>query len=215
MARILERAVSRLVVGVLAAIAAVVLVGGLFRLVDSTSAPPIVIDDPAVPDEIVVAVEGAVASPGIVRLPGDARHGDAIGAAGGLTADADHAAVNPARRLRDEDLLVVPRREPDLPDGVAPRPTPTIDGNHRPEVPSERTIVPTPADASTGSPIDINTASAAELDELPGIGPALAERIVALRSERGPFRSVDELELVEGISERTVEQLRPLVALGE
>jgi competence protein ComEA len=53
------------------------------------------------------------------------------------------------------------------------------------------------------------------LNELPGIGPALAERIVALRSERGPFRSVDELELVEGISERTVEQLRPLVNLGE
>ena len=215
MARILERAVSRLVVGVLAAIAAVVLVGGLFRLVDSTSAPPIVIDDPAVPDEIVVAVEDAVASPGIVRLPGNARHGDAIGAAGGLTDDADHAAVNPARRLRDEDLLVVPRREPDLPDGVAPRPTATTGGNLGREVPTERTIVPTPADAPTGSPIDINTASVAELDELPGIGPALAERIVALRSERGPFRSVDELELVEGISERTVEQLRPLVTLGE
>jgi len=93
--------------------------------------------------------------------------------------------------------------------------TRTCDVRDATEVPSERTIVPTPADASTGSPIDINTASAAELDELPGIGPALAERIVALRSERGPFRSVDELELVEGISERTVEQLRPLVTLGE
>ena len=206
---------SRLVVGVMAAVAAVVLVGVLFRLVDSATAPPIVIGDPPGPDEIVVAVEGAVASPGLVRLPGDARHGDAIAAAGGLTSAADLAAINPARRLHDEDLLVVPLRDAEPPVNDAPRPSPAGDGNVGPGGAIEQTTVPTPRAAFADPPIDINTASAAELDGLPGIGPALAERIVALRSEQGPFRSVDELERIEGISERTVEQLRPLVTLGE
>ena len=218
---------SRLVVGVLAAVAAVVLVGALFRLFDSASAPPIVIADPPGPEEIVVAVEGAVATPGLYRLPGDARHGDAIAAAGGLAGDADQALVNPARRLYDEDRLVVPSRAPvetaapaaATRDDAAAEST-TISGDRDDDDPSptEPPLAPIAVTASNGgggpSPIDINAASAAELDALPGIGPALAERIVGLRSERGAFRSVEELEQVEGISPRMVEEIRPLVSLG-
>ena len=213
---------SQLVVGVLAAVAAVVLVGALFRLFDSASAPPIVIADPPGPEEIVVAVEGAVATPGLYRLPGEARHGDAIAAAGGLAPDADRALVNPARRLRDEDRLVVPSRSrvavvateppaPDEPPAPELKDVAAADG----DAPTEPAMAPTGgpevASAPGGTLVDINTATVAELDELPGIGPALAERIVALRSERGAFRSIDELAEVEGISERMVDELRPLV----
>ena len=266
-------------VGVLAAIAAVVLVAALFRLFDSASAPPIVIADPPGPAAIVVAVEGAVATPGLYRLPGDARHGDAIAAAGGLAADADRALVNPARRLRDEERFVVPSRtetEPTAPSAPTPRaaeaetaapaaPTrvaaaaetaadaadPVDNGGAAPAPAVAPPVLPTalpvppaapPAEPRStiegngnsddgggnggegggdsdgngdgAGPIDINVASAADLDALPGIGPVLAERIVALRSERGSFRSVEELEQVQGISARMVDEIRPLVTVG-
>lgn len=196
---------SRIMVGVMGAIAAVVLVGAFFRLFDAATAPPIVIADPPVLSEIVVAVDGAVATPGLYHLPGDARHGDAITAAGGLSEDADPALVNPARRLHDEERLVVPSRSPTT--------TPAIAGGS----PVPREEQPGDSEAATTGPsreININTASAKELEALPGIGPTLAERIVARRSERGPYRTVEELDAIEGISPRLVEELRPLVTVS-
>ena len=209
---------SRLMVGVLAAVAAVVLVGALFRLFDAASAPPIVIADPPAPAAIVVAVEGAVATPGLYRLPGDARHGDAISAAGGFAPNADRALVNLARRLRDEDRLVVPTRV------VAAQAAPTnapsaASGSARssPTAGPTTAVTAEPAAAESAGAagiVDLNTATVAELEDLPEIGPTIAARIVALREERGAFRSVDELVEVEGISPRMVEELRPLVTVG-
>lgn len=187
-----------------AAVTAALTVAVLIAL-DGRSAPPIVIEDPLVDAMIVIAVDGAVATPGVFSLPASARLQDALAAAGGTLPDADLAGLNPARRLHDEDQIVVSRRPTvfaitDAPD-VPPEPAPTPPA-----------MVPGP-DANQ-SMLDLNRATAESLDSLPGIGPALAARIVAHRDENGPFRSVEELALVDGISPRMVETLRPLVVVG-
>lgn len=197
---------------VVAAVAAVALVGFALVALDDRGGPPIVIEDPLAEATIVVAVEGAVASPGVYRLPAQARTHDALAAAGGPAAVADLAAVNLARRLRDEERLVVPTRP--SADADAPVSTPGATA-----VGSAAAASSSPPPAAPGAPgagrlVDLNAASAAELESLPGIGPTLAQRIVEHRASRGPFRSVDDLEAVSGISPRMVAELRPLVSVG-
>jgi competence protein ComEA len=126
---------------------------------------------------LVVEVAGAVARPGVYTLPVGSRVGDAIDAAGGYSTDVDPRAaetkLNLAAKLQDAQLITVPRRG----EGAAGSP-PT-------------TSAPGTSAAATG-PINLNTASAAELDTLPGIGPATAAKIIASREEK-PFASVDDL----------------------
>lgn len=191
---------SRVIVGVLAAAAAIAVVGAVFLWLDDRAAPAIVISDPLPATTIAVSVEGAVTSPGVYELPADARHADAVAAAGGLTDAADLAAFNPARRVRDEERIVVAARAPAAP--VAP------DAGG-----AESSSATTSAEATEGR-LNLNAATAAQLDDLPGIGPVLAERIIAARADRGPFASVDALAAVEGISRRMVDDLRPLVTVG-
>ena len=135
------------------------------------------------PDVVVVHVVGAVVSPGVVTLPGGSRVADALDAAGGATAEADLAAVNLARPLVDGEQLSVPRPG-EVPVPVASAPGVVVDGL-----------------------VDLNRATQAELDELPGVGPVLAGRIVAAR----PFASVDDLERVSGIGPAAMGRLRGLV----
>ncbi|MFM9106536.1 MAG: helix-hairpin-helix domain-containing protein [Chloroflexota bacterium] len=189
---------SRILVAALSAIAAVVTIGILVRALDERSAPPIVIEDPLQDVEIVVSVEGAVATPGVYRLPAQARFQDAIDAAGGASEQADLAMVNLARRIRDEDRIVIPAR------GMGGMTSPAV-------VPGDATLVESPGG---GDLIDINAASAAELEALPGIGPVLAQRIIDIRSKNGPFAAVDDLALVPGVSRKLVDELRPLVTAG-
>ena len=168
----------------------------VLRLWDERSAPPIVIADPRPDATIVVSLEGAVATPGVYHLPGDARVQDALDAAGGVTSDADLARVNPAARLHDEERLIVP----------------TIAGIVAPPSSAAPTATSDVSAASVGF-VDLNTASADELDTLPGIGPALAGRIVAYREANGPFRTVDELAEVDGISLAMVDKIRSLITV--
>lgn len=155
-------------------------------------APEIVIEDAALSQRIAVEVVGAVSTPGVYRLDGDARVQDAIDAAGGARADADLTGLNLARRLDDEERLEIPSTR------VVATPTTSA----------------APAAVKNGT-ININTASAEELDALPGIGPALAGRIVAYRQQHGPFASVEELSNVSGISPKMVETLRPLISVTQ
>ena len=145
---------------------------------------------------VVVHVVGAVAVPGLVRLPSGSRVADAVSAAGGATSEADLSRVNLARPVTDGEQVVVPRPGEQI--TLAPGGGGTAGSSAAP---------------AGGGPVNLNTADAAALDTLPGIGPVLAERIIAFRTENGPFASVDDLGEVSGIGDRLLEQLRPLVSV--
>lgn len=141
----------------------------------------------AIPDEIVVHVAGAVASPGVYRLVPDARVVDAIDAAGGAGAQADMSRVNLAAPLTDGQQVYVVAIGEDAP---------------------ASTFGTEPSADGAAQPIDINRASETELEELPGIGPALAAAIVRHREENGPFVAVESLLDVSGIGEAKLAGLR-------
>ena len=144
---------------------------------------------PATPAVAVVAVSGRVRRPGLVRLPPGARVADALDAAGGALPGTDLSALNLARKVLDGELIAV---------GV-PGPPAASSGSG-----------PAPV-GGADAPLDLNTATVDQFDALPGVGPVLAERIVAYRTEHGGFRSVDQLREVEGIGDSRFEKLRSLV----
>ena len=138
---------------------------------------------------VVVSVVGLVARPGLVTLPTGSRVADAVEAAGGLLPEADPASINLAALVSDGEQIAV-----GVPGAAAPVPG-------------------SAAAAGPGALVDLNTASPAELDALPGIGPVLAERIVAWRTEHGGFASVDQLREVPGIGEAKYASLEPEVTV--
>jgi len=142
------------------------------------------------PEEVVVDVTGAVGRPGLVHLPRGSRAVDAVAAAGGPAADAALAGLNQARVVADGEQIRVPRAGEPPP---APAPTSTSTSRLPP------------------APVDINRATAAELDALPGVGPATAAAIVAWRQEHGDFRRVDDLGAVPGIGTTRLQRLRPFL----
>ena len=148
---------------------------------------------------VVVHVTGAVSSPGVVTLPPGSRVTDAINAVGGASADADTEQLNLARVLTDGEQIRVPRIGEVLPD-----PAPQPGGAATPSVGT----APGKTNGDASGTININTASASELEKLPGIGPALAQRIVEYRDSHGPFASVDALTDVPGIGKAKLEGLR-------
>lgn len=155
----------------------------------------------------VVYVSGAVIAPDVVELPAGARVADALDAVGGPAEDADLSLLNLARLVVDGEQIHVPAQ------GEAPRdPVPAGSAGTAPGSPG--TIGSGTASAAAGSAsasgglIDINSASAQELQELPGVGPAIAERIVRHRETNGPFASVDGLDEVSGIGPATLEKIR-------
>lgn len=162
----------------------------------------------SVPAAVVVQASGAVAHPGVYHLPGDARVDDLVRAAGGLTPDADADRVNLAGPVADGERVWVPRRgETEVPDvvaGAASGGAASDPGGGG----SESGATPTPA-----GPVDLNTADAAALDTLPGVGPATAQSILAYRQEHGRFTAVDDLLEVRGIGDAKLEQLRLLVTV--
>lgn len=156
---------------------------------------------PAAP--VVVHVVGQVAHPGLVRVPAGSRVADAVEAAGGLTAEADGAAINLARAVLDGEQLLVPRPGEAVvgapPAAGAPGAAPAAPG--------------APAGGAPGGLVGLNTATTTELDALPGIGPVLAQRIVDFREANGGFTSVEELAEVTGIGDAVLADVRPLVTV--
>jgi competence protein ComEA len=144
---------------------------------------------------LYVHVSGAVARPGLYRLEGGARLVDAVAAAGGFADDADDAGVNLARPVSDGEQVVVPVVGADPPVGSAGLGAGGAAG------------------ATGDARVNLNTASVAELDTLPRVGPAIAQRIVDWRTTNGRFSAVDDLLSVPGIGEKMLESLRPLVVL--
>lgn len=160
----------------------------------------------SVPSELVAHAAGAVVHPGVYALDPTARVDDLVRAAGGLAPDADAARINLAAPLADGARVYVPRiGEGDAPPVVGPEGA-TPPGGPEPSGPGAAGDAP---DAL----IDLNTASEEELDELPGVGPAIAGAIVAFREENGGFASVDDLLDVRGIGEAKLAEIRPLVTV--
>jgi competence protein ComEA len=158
--------------------------------------------------QVVVHVVGRVRRAGVVRLPAGARVEQAIAAAGGPRRDADLTRLNLARVLVDGEQVRVPRPgEPLEPQGGGGPPVGSGPGASPGLAGGAGSSGPSPA------PVDINTATLAELDTLPGVGPVLAQRILDWRAQNGRFTSVDELGEVSGIGDAVLARLRPLVRL--
>lgn len=173
-----------------------------------------------------VHVAGAVNNPGVYTLPAQGRAVDAIAAASGAAADADLDRVNLAGALSDGVQIYVPHRgETAAPAQIQPNggtanagqgnaangaaQNGASQGGAQPQ--PARTLTPAGSAQKGSTPVNINTATAEELQTLPRIGPAMAQRIIAWREAHGGFRSVDELDAVPGIGPSMLENLRPLV----
>ena len=144
---------------------------------------------------IVVQVGGAVNAPGLVYLAAGARVDDAVKAAGGPTADADLSRLNLARRVGDGELIVVPKiGDPTSPPSGA--------------TPGRATATPTIL-----APVNINTAGIEELDRLPGIGPAIAQRIIDYRNANGPFQRIEDIVKVRGIGPAEFDAIKDLIVV--
>jgi len=146
------------------------------------------------PPEIVVHVVGAVRRPGLVRLAEGARVQDALDAAGGLTRAARPGRLNLAQLLSDGQQVVI---------GTA--------GESTSEVRDGSAPVGSSTGSSAATTVDLNWATAAELEQLPGVGPVTAAAILAWRSQHGRFTAVTDLQQVDGIGPKTYAQIAPHV----
>jgi competence protein ComEA len=140
----------------------------------------------AAPSVVVVDVVGAVRRPGLYRLHEGDRIADAVARAGGVTPRAVVEAINLAAPIVDGEQVAIPRRG-----------APTAAGD---------------VGAAAAGPVHLSTATAEQLDALPGVGPVTAQKILDYRSQHGAFRSVEELDAIPGIGPARLEQLRGLVA---
>jgi competence protein ComEA len=161
---------------------------GASALPSAASSPASSSDSPTL---VVVAVSGRVQHPGLVRLPSGARVADAIDAAGGVLPDTDLSSVNLARKLADGELIAIGVPQP----AAAAGPGASGSGG------------------ASGGPLNLNTATGAQFEALPGIGPVLAQHIVDYRTKHGQFKSVDELKQVDGLGAARFAQLKPLVTV--
>jgi competence protein ComEA len=186
------------------------LIGGLFFWLRRPVSSPIEILPPdptpspaptatSTPSPVRVYVTGAVLHPDVYRLATGSIVKDAIEAAGGVTEDADLMRVNLAQELQDQQQIYVPRV------GEEEAPPPVTGGA---SAPSSRGAV-------LGGKVNINTATAEELDTLPGIGPAFAQRIIEYREANGPFESIEGIINVSGIGDATFEKIKDRITVGD
>jgi competence protein ComEA len=153
-------------------------------------ATPAAARPPVPPPRIVIDVAGAVRRPGLYRLPQGSRIADAVVRAGGATGKAALDGVNLAAPLADGEQVIVPLRVAGLGASAAPA---------------------GPAGAALSGPVSLSTATAEQLDALPGVGPVTAQKILDYRAKHGAFHSVDELDAISGIGPAKLDQLRDLV----
>jgi competence protein ComEA len=179
-----------------AALACLVLAVVVLRQQGGGGSPPLRVSPlaPATPARssvgrraIVVDVVGAVAHPGLYHLPQRSRVADAVARAGGLTRRAERAAVNLAAPVADgQQILVAARGSPTGAAGAV-------------------------GSSATANPVSLSSATAEQLDTLPGVGPVTAQKIVAYRQEHGPFTSVEALDAIAGIGPARLADLKGLV----
>lgn len=142
------------------------------------------------PELMVIDVEGAVIAPGVVEAAVGCRVYEAVALAGGVSGEADTSAVNLARVLNDGELIRIPTKQEAAAGNV-----PTVDQS-----------------VSEGK-VNLNTADSETLQQLTGVGPSTAERILADRKENGPYRKIEDLKRVSGIGEKTFAKLKDKISV--
>jgi competence protein ComEA len=164
------------------------------------------------PAPLRVHVSGAVRNPGVYRLDPGSIIDDAVEAAGGPTDDADLDHINLALELYDQQQVYVPRVGEPTPEltlpSASPTPTNTLPSGSPAPTPTagEKEVTPP-------GKVNINTATVEQLDTLPGIGPAIAQRIVDYRQANGPFAEPEDIMNVSGIGPATFEKLQDLITV--
>ncbi|MCX7795256.1 MAG: helix-hairpin-helix domain-containing protein [bacterium] len=161
---------------------------------ESKELPIVIEEEEHSPVKIAVHIGGAVRNPGLYYISVDSRVADAIQIAGGPTPDADLDAINLASKLIDGSKILVPSKlkKLDISSG------------------SNTSLGETSVGASVKK-ININTATAKELEELPGIGPTLAGKIISYRETNGPFKNIEDIKKVSGIGEKKFEAIKDLI----
>lgn len=149
---------------------------------------PVKMEQAAGNRNIVIFITGAVENPGLLSLPLDARLADALEKAV-LSPEADLEALNPAQKVKDGQKILIPNKEKSSNDN-------RLSGS------------------SLGKAVNINSAGPEELDTIPGIGPALAQRIIAYREQNGLFSSTEEIQNVSGIGPKTYEKMAEYIRVG-
>jgi competence protein ComEA len=170
---------------------------GAFEELASEAAPPDLEGRPnSTPTAAyaIVYISGAVQQPDVYQVPAAARVKDVVLAAGGLTEDAATDEINLADRVADGQHIHIRRQ------GESP-PSPVSTGDEA-------------AEGGKDGPVNLNTASVADLDDLPGIGQSIAERIIEYRTTNGPFQAIEDLQKVKGIGPALFAKLVPLIAVG-
>jgi len=175
-----------------------IVAGLLYLTMRAPAGKPVELLPSPTPEPIIVYVTGAVQRPGVYEIPRDGRLVDAIQQAGGFQEGADLTQVNLAEKVEDGAQIVIP--------GATGVPTPqlVIGG-------SGLLVTPTPP---AGQLVNLNTAGVELIEQLPGIGPTTAQKIVDYREENGPFTRVEDLLKIPGIGPSTLEDIRGLVTVG-
>ncbi|HEP1804598.1 TPA: helix-hairpin-helix domain-containing protein [Streptococcus suis] len=148
------------------------------------------------PSQLVVDVKGAVAKPGLYTLEADARVNDAVEAAGGLTSQADPKSINLAQKLSDEAVVYVASKDENIS-----------------VVASTTASSAMSQEEKNSNLVNLNTATETDLQTISGIGAKRAADIIAYREANGGFKSVDDLNNVSGIGDKTMESIRPYVTV--
>ncbi len=178
---------------------ALVVIGGTFYFIRPPQTPALTIITPSAKPTptlatIKVDVRGAINAPGVYALPLGSRVEDALTAAGNSLANADLSKLNLARKLADGELINVPAKGDASIANASPN-------------------APTAATKSPSGKININIATIAELDTLPGIGPAIAGNIVDYRTQNGLFKKIEDLKKVKGIGDVIFEQIKDRITV--
>jgi competence protein ComEA len=206
---------------------AVIATGGAARLVLSSdwyarrSMGSLAVTSEQTPAMITVDVDGAVQKPGVYRLAQGSAMGAAVEMAGGRTRAADTRCINFTDTISDRQKIYIPYKSEHLcsdAEALAPpaaKPlaiTPETGDNSAPD---SVAAAETPAGLSPNGVVNINTADEQTLETLPGIGPTYARRIVELRQERGPYKTIEEIMLVNGVGESKFNKLKHLIKVTD
>ena len=189
--------VMYVLIGVLAGL---LLAGGIWVGARAPQGENVELRPAPTPEPLRVHVAGAVVRPGVYALSEDSRVTDAVEAAGGFVAEADKNALNLAARLDDGERLDIPY----------------VAGFVAADTQGFVVVTEgTPSPLAGADLVNINTASAEELDKLPGIGLTTAQRIIAYRTDNGPFAAIEDIINVSGIGTATYDEIKDLITVGE